>query len=89
MEKQEIITRIKKVLGEEQFMSVHNCLDSINEDTSFIEDLAFDSIQILELIVALEQEFNFSCEPYELSIDIFTRFEDLITFIEKKGKDTI
>jgi len=84
MENNDISNRIKNVLRGNKFQSVHNVLDSINGDTSLINDLALDSIQILELIVSLEKEFMFACEPYELNIDMFDRFDELVAFIKHK-----
>jgi len=84
MENKEIERRVKNILANDQFPSTCEAVESINESTSLINDFALDSIQILELIVELEKEFSFTCEPYELSIDIFDRFGDLVGFIRKK-----
>lgn len=84
--RQQIRERIKGILCGEKFMIDRTVADSIRGDTSLINDLALDSIQILELIVGLEQEFEFTCEPYELNIDMFDNLDELIDFIEKKLK---
>ena len=84
MNKKDISDRIKKVLSGNQFLIGQGLIDSIGEQTSLINDLALDSIQILELIIGLEKEFMFTCEPDELNIDIFDRFDALVTFVEKK-----
>jgi acyl carrier protein len=79
-----IAEQLKELLKKDQFMSLKPLVDSINDDTSLLNDLAMDSIQILELIVNIEKEFSFTCKPYELNIDMFDRFGDLVLFIEKK-----
>lgn len=76
--------RIKDILKGEQFFAIREEIDMITGETSLINDLALDSIQILELIVGLEQEFAFICEPHELNLDIFDRFDTLIEFVQRK-----
>lgn len=84
MNRNEIAERIKNLLKSNEFMSLRNLVDSIHEDTSLINDLALDSIQILELIVGIENEFGVACEYDELNLDMFDKFSHLVDFIEKK-----
>ena len=84
MERTQIADRLKELLKDNQFMSLRNYVDLINEESSLINDLALDSIQILELVVKIENEFSFTCEPTELNVDMFNRFGDLITFVQNK-----
>lgn len=84
MERSIISSRIKSVLKGTQFMALKELIDSITDDMSLVSDLSLDSIQILELIVELEKEFGFSCQPDELNLDMFNRFGDVINFVEKK-----
>ena len=46
--------RVKKVVEEQ--LSVNP--DQINEDASFIDDLGADSLDTVELVMALEEEFG-------------------------------
>lgn len=84
MERKEVENRIKKVLREAQFLALQELVDSITDETSLINDLSIDSIQILELIVGIEKEFGFQCQPKDLNLEIFDRFERLVDFVEKK-----
>jgi acyl carrier protein len=84
MERQVIVERIKKVLHENQFLALKEMIDSITGETSLVNDLSLDSIQILELAVGLEKEFGFSCEPDELNLDMFDRFDSLVDFVAYK-----
>jgi acyl carrier protein len=50
----EVLDRIVKVVSEELAISE----DEITEDASFIDDLGADSLDVVELIMALEEEFD-------------------------------
>ena len=49
-----ILEKVKEVIVEQ--LGVEE--DSINMDTSFIDDLGADSLDIVELIMTLEEEFD-------------------------------
>jgi len=84
MTRNDVAELIKHILKENQATALRDQVDMITDDTSLIDDLALDSIQILELIVNLEDEFNIVCDAQELNIDLFGRFGDLVGFIHKK-----
>lgn len=82
MEKQEIKQEILNILASKDFMSLQIDVKNIHENTSLINDVGLDSIQILELVVAIENKFKFSINTNELSIDIFDCFSDLLAYVE-------
>jgi acyl carrier protein len=82
MEKQEIKQEILNILASKDFMSLQIDVKNIHENTSLINDVGLDSIQILELVVAIENKFKFSINTNELSIDIFDRFSDLLAYVK-------
>lgn len=84
MLREEIIERINLVLKKNKFMSFMVSDIVINENTSLLDDLSLDSIQILELITCLENEFKICFEAHELSIDAFDSVEKLVNLIEGK-----
>ena len=84
MERQSIENGIKKVLKENRFIALREMIDSLTDETSLLEELSLDSIQILELAVGIEKEFGFCCEPDELNLDLFDRFATLVDFVYKK-----
>ena len=43
-------------------------LDPINTDTRLIEDLGFESVDLMQLIVAIEQAFGARGLPYEKAL---------------------
>ena len=50
----EIMERVKKIIVEQ--LGVEE--DKVKEDSSFIDDLGADSLDIVELIMAFEEEFD-------------------------------
>ena len=54
MNTDEIFDRVKEIIVEQLGASE----DSITNDASFIDDLGADSLDIVELIMALEEEFD-------------------------------
>lgn len=55
-------------------------IDELNEDLSFKEDLEADSIQLMELIMTLEDEFD--TEIDEEDIESIETVGDVIEYIE-------
>lgn len=76
MEREEIIDKVKSVIVEQ--LNVDE--DVVTEDASFIDDLGADSLDIVELVMALEEEFGISI-PDEQAESIKT-VGDAIAFIE-------
>ncbi len=57
---------------------------TIKEESSFQEDLNADSIYIVELVMAFEQEFN--CEISDEDAEKIRTVKDAITYLEANGK---
>ena len=53
----------------------------INEDTSFKDDLGVDSLDLLELVMAFEEEYNIELNPEEL--EGISTVGDIMEFIKK------
>ena len=74
-----MLEKIKEILVEQL-----NCdADSINEDTSFKDDLGADSLDLFELVMALEEEYGLEIPAEELS-DVET-VGDIIEYLKNKG----
>ena len=58
--------------------------DEVKEESKFIEDLGADSLDVVELVMALEEEFDIEI-PDEEAESILT-VGDAIKFIESQGK---
>lgn len=54
MEREELLKKIKAIISDK--LSIGE--DQITEEASFIDDLGADSLDTVELVMALEDEFN-------------------------------
>jgi acyl carrier protein len=61
MEHEEILDKVKTVIVEQ--LNVEE--DDVVEDASFVDDLGADSLDIVELVMALEEEFGVSIPDEE------------------------
>lgn len=75
-----ILERVKDVIGEQ--LGIED-LDTITMETTFIEDLGADSLDIVELIMALEEEFDI--EIPEAEAEKITSVGDVVEYIDKNN----
>ena len=61
MEREELLEKVKAVIVEQ--LNVEE--DDVVEDASFVDDLGADSLDIVELVMALEEEFGISIPDEE------------------------
>ncbi|MGP1282325.1 MAG: acyl carrier protein [Parasphingopyxis sp.] len=71
--------RVKKIVTEHLGVEA----DKVTEDAAFIDDLGADSLDIVELVMAFEEEFGVEI-PDDAAEDIAT-VKDAITYIEKQN----
>jgi len=82
MEQMDIKEYIIEVLKDEL-----NCpfpVDEIDENTSLLTDIALDSLQIIQLVVAIESRLNIPIFDDEISPDLFDKLGNLCAFIQNK-----
>ena len=84
MSREEILNTIKGILTGDEFVILDDVAADITEETSLINDMALDSLQILNLVVLIENKFGFECDEEELNLDLFNRMSELIDFIISK-----
>ena len=74
---------------EKLFKILENLRPEINflETTDFIENDILDSLDIIKLVVALEQEFSISIHTEEVIPDNFQSIEKISCLIRKLGGD--
>ena len=70
-----IITGLAKILKKQP--------SEVQKEARFIEDLEIDSLDTLELIFELEEEFNIEIPQGELP---FVTVQDVITYVQEKTK---
>ena len=74
-----MLEKIKEILVEQL-----NCdADSINEDTSFKDDLGADSLDLFELVMAFEEEYNIEIPSEDL--EQITTVGDIMEYMKSKG----
>lgn len=69
--------KMKKIVADR----LHVSEDQITPQTSFVDDLGADSLEVVELIMALEDEFGISI-PDEDAEKIVT-VQDAMTYVEQ------
>ena len=72
-----VLEKVKEVIGEQ--LGVED-LETIKPETTFIDDLGADSLDIVDLIIALEEEFDM--EIPEEEAEKITSVGDVVKYIE-------
>lgn len=83
VDRRQIRDRLVGILQSGDFNTLQLDLSNLSEETSLLNDVFLDSIQLLEFIVAIENAFGFAVNVNTLHIDIFDRFGRVIDFVEK------
>lgn len=55
------------------------------EETSFIEDEVLDSLDIIKIVVAIEDEFSISIDTDDIVPESFENIDNMINLIKKLG----
>lgn len=73
------LEQIRKILAEQFSMNE----DDITMDTSFTEDIGADSLDLVELVMALEQEFDIEIDDEE--VENIKTVGDAVRYIKDKA----
>ena len=73
------LEQIRKILAEQFSMNE----DDITMDTSFTEDIGADSLDLVELVMALEQEFDIEIDDDE--VENIKTVGDAVRYIKDKA----
>lgn len=73
-----MIERVKEILAEELSLE----MDEIKDDSDIREDLGADSLDMVQLVMSLEDEFDLEIENDE--IQSVTTVVGIVEFIKKK-----
>lgn len=82
----EIEKRLIDIITDTDFFSLTLDKSNIGPETSIIRDLSLDSIQLLEYLVAIENNMNMNLDYQDLSIEVFDSFSSLAEYFYKKLK---
>ncbi len=74
-----MIERIKKVIG--KVTENEAIIPSLTEDTDIINDVGLDSLQMIDFMLQLEEEFNIELEFDSLDISHLKSIRSLADFI--------
>jgi len=77
MKMSDIVDRVKKIVAEQ--LGVKE--DEITNEASFIDDLGADSLDTVELVMALEEEFD--CEIPDEEAEGITTVQQAIDYVNK------
>ena len=77
MSREEIFEGVKKIV-------MDSCEDgkTITEETSIVDELGLDSLDIVEMLMALEEEFGVTID--DTVAEKFTIVKDVVDYIEKE-----
>ena len=78
MEGNEIFEKVKKIIIEQLNVSE----DSVTKEATFIDDLGADSLDVVELIMALEEEFDM--EIPDADAEKIATVNDVVEYIKDK-----
>jgi acyl carrier protein len=82
MEREELLKKIKAIVADKLSISE----DQVTEEASFIDDLGADSLDTVELVMALEDEFDLDIpdEDAEKMTTVGKAIDYVLEFIQKK-----
>jgi acyl carrier protein len=75
MDQEQIVARVKKVVAEQLGANEAD----IKQESSFVEDLGADSLDTVELVMALEEEFD--CEIPDEEAEKITTVQQAVDYI--------
>ncbi len=74
-----MLEKLKEIIAEQLSVDA----DEIELSTSFKDDLGADSLDLYELVMALEEEYN--CEIPSDDLTAIATVEDVIKFLKEQG----
>ncbi len=76
MEREEILEKVTEVIVDQ--LNVER--DDVTEEASFIDDLGADSLDLVELVMALESEFGISIPDED--VESIKSVGDVVAYVE-------
>ena len=72
--------RLRQIIIKNATISITE--DDINDETDLINDLGFDSVQIMNFIIEIENEYGFEFEDDYLSLEVLGKYKNLKKVVE-------
>ena len=79
----DVAQRVREIIVEKGMLEIP--VRKVQMDTSLTEgDLALDSVQTLEILVGLEEEFDFFFDDDDITPQLFDKVRNLVEYIKEK-----
>ncbi|MGD9496570.1 MAG: acyl carrier protein [Armatimonadota bacterium] len=78
----ELKQQIKEMIVERLFLDVDP--GSIGDDENLMESYQIDSVNLFEIVVGMEEQFEISFEDDDFSVDLFATVNSLADFVAQK-----
>ena len=83
MSDERIEDHLKQIIVERLFLSIKP--EEIGDEDNLTEDHGIDSVQVLEIVVGLEEEFGISFEDEDFDIKIFKTVKSIADCVRGKS----
>ncbi|HCA45972.1 MAG TPA: hypothetical protein DEP45_01075 [Armatimonadetes bacterium] len=82
MSDQQLKQQIKEMIVERLFLDADPA--EMGDDENLMENYGIDSVNLFEIVVGLEEQFEISFEDEDFSVDLFANVNSLADFVERK-----
>ncbi len=83
MSDERIEDKLKELIVERLFLKIEP--GDIGDEDSLTDDHGIDSVQLLEIVVGLEEEFGISFEDEDFDIEIFKSVKSIADCVREKS----
>ena len=82
MSDQQLKQQIKEMIVERLFLDADP--NAIADDENLMENYEIDSVNLFEIVVGLEEQFEISFEDEDFTVDLFATIDSLAEYVERK-----
>jgi len=82
MSDQQLKQQIKEMIVERLFLDADP--SAIADDENLMENYEIDSVNLFEIVVGLEEQFEISFEDEDFTVDLFATIDSLAEYVERK-----
>jgi len=82
MSDERIEDQLKELIVERLFLKIEP--KDIGDEDNLMEDHGIDSVQVLEIVVGLEEEYGVSFEDEDFDIEVFQTVKSISDFVREK-----
>ena len=82
MSDERIEDQLKELIVERLFLKIEP--GDIGDEDNLMEDHGIDSVQVLEIVVGLEEDYGVSFEDEDFDIEVFQTVKSIASFVREK-----